>query len=196
MGDDGLILFLKQSNIQALRSIGCEDRWIRKKLEDGERFRLGVFYRSDKLVPTTWDGVLSLIDKYYPKSISIKIGRHADALKRISFDEIEACARLSHLQGASYFDINELVVNGYSTDTRFMSEERFLECQGTLGECCGFLYNRLGLSCLFDASSFNKDSSGQLCVREYLQPNAPVRDLPGFRYLDLAIDTADFMPDA
>ena len=50
MGGDGLILFLKQSNIEALRSIGFEDRWIRKKLEDGERFRLGIFCRSDECV--------------------------------------------------------------------------------------------------------------------------------------------------
>ncbi len=31
IGDDGLTLFLTQSNIQALCSIGLEDRWIRKK---------------------------------------------------------------------------------------------------------------------------------------------------------------------
>ncbi len=95
MRSDGLILFLKQSNIQAFRSIGFEDRWMRKKLEKGERFRLGVFYNSDQCVPTTWDGVLSLVDNYYPKSISMKIWRHADALKRMSFDEIEARARSS-----------------------------------------------------------------------------------------------------
>jgi hypothetical protein len=53
MGGDGLILFLKQSNIQALRSLGGEDRWIRKRLEIGRHFRLGVFYRSDQCVPGT-----------------------------------------------------------------------------------------------------------------------------------------------
>ncbi len=73
MSADGLIIFRKKSNIQALRSIGCEDRWIRKKLEDGEHFRLGIFYRSDKCVQATWDGILSLIDKCYSKSISTKI---------------------------------------------------------------------------------------------------------------------------
>ena len=196
MGGDGLILFLKQSNIQALRSLGAEDRWIRKRLEMGRRFRLGVFYRSDQCVPGTWDGILSLIDNYYPKAISTKIWWHADALKRMSFDEIDARARLSYLQGASYFDVSELSVNGYPSDPRFMSEERFLECEGTLEECRGFLYNRLDITRLFDGSGYTKDSSGQLHVREYLQPNVPVRELPGFRYLDLAIDSGDLMPDA
>ena len=198
MGGDGLILFLKHSNIQALRSIGVEDQWIRKRLEIGRRFRLGVFYKSDQCVPGTWDGVLSLVDNYYPKAISVKICRHAYALKRMSFDEIEARARFSYLQGASYFDISELSVNGYTStsDPRYMSEERFLECEGTLEECRGFLYNRLDLNRLFDGSGFTKDSSGQLHVREYLQPNVPVRELPGFRYLDLAIDSGDLMPDA
>jgi hypothetical protein len=196
MGADGLILFLKQSNIQALRSIGFEDRWIRKKLEDGEHLRLGIFNRSEKCVPATWDGILSLIDKHYPKSISSKIWQHADALKRLSFDEIEDRARLSYLEGASYFDVNELAINGCSTDPRFMSEERFLECEGTLEESRGFLYNRLGLSRLFDGSGFSMHSNGELCAQEYLQPNVPVREIPGFRYLDLAIDSADLMPDA
>ena len=196
MGGDGLILFLKQSNIHAIRSIGFEDRWIRKKLEDGEHLRLGIFYRSDQCVPATWDGILSLVDKHYPKSISSKILQYENALKTMSFDEIEDRARLSYLQGASYFDFDELSINGYSTDPRFMSEERFVACEGTLEESRGFLYNRLGLSRLFDGSGFSKHSGGQLCVREYLQPNVPVRNLPGFRYLDLTVDTADLIPNA
>ncbi|CAF3800376.1 unnamed protein product [Rotaria sp. Silwood1] len=196
MGDDGLSLFLVQSNLEALRSIGCEDKWIRRKLENGEYFQLGIFYRSPECLLATWDGVLSLIDIYYPKSISAKIRRHEKALKQMSFDEIEARARLSYLHGATYFDINELAVNGNSADPRFMSEERFLECEGTLEESRGFLYNRLGLAKLFDGSGFTKNSSGQLGVREYLQPNIPVRDIPGFRYLNLPIDTTDLMPDS
>jgi hypothetical protein len=190
MGGDGLILFLKQSNIQALCSIGSNPRGIRKKLEYGQHFRLGVFYNSDQCVPTTWDGVFSLIDNYYPKTISMKICRHRDALKRMSFDEIEDRARSSYLHGAFYSEINQL-----TDDPRFMSEERFLECEGTLEESRGFLYSRLGLSRLFDGSGFTKDVNGQLYAREYLQLNMPVRDLPGFRYLDLAIDSADLIPD-
>lgn len=68
------------------------------KLEDGEHFRLGIFYRSDPGVSATWDGILSLIDKCYSKSISTKIYQHVNTLKRMSFDEIEARARLSYLQ--------------------------------------------------------------------------------------------------
>lgn len=196
MGGDGLALFLKHSNLEALRSIGCEDRWIRKKLEDGEYFRLGIFYRSDKCVPATWDGVLSLVDSSYPSPISVKIRQQEDMLKQMSFDEIEAHARLSYLRGASYFDVNESAIGGHSTDPRFMSEERFLKCEGTLEESRGFLYNRLGMSRLFDGSGFTKDSDGRLFVREYLQSNTPVRDIPGFRYLDLPIDIADLTSDA
>jgi hypothetical protein len=196
MGGDGLNLFLKQSNVRALRSIGCEDRWIRKRLELGRRFRLGVFYRSDQCIPATWDGILSLIEKYYSKSISTKICQHADAFKSMSFDEIEARARLSYLQGVSYFDVSELLVNGFANDPRFMTEERFMACEGTLEESRGFLYNRIALTGLYDGSGFTKDSTGQLHVREYLQLNLPVRDLPGFRYLDISIDTNDLMPDA
>jgi hypothetical protein len=58
------------------------------------------------------------------------------------------------------------------------------------------LYNRLGLSRLFDGNGFTKGLNGRLFVREYLQPNVPVRDIAGFRYMDLPIDKADLMPDA
>ena len=196
VGGDGLSLFLKQSNIQMLRSIGLDDRWVRKRLEMGRRFRLGVFYKSDQCVLATWDGVLSMIDKYYPKSISSKILQHADAFKSMSFDQIEARARLSFLQGASYGEVSELPINGYLNDPRYMTEERFLTCEGTLEESRGFLFNSLCLTELYDGSGFTKDSNGQLHMREYLQLNVPVRDLPGFRYLDIPIDINDFMSDA
>lgn len=191
MGGDGLILFLKYSNVNALRAIGFEDRWMRTKLESGNRFRLGIFYQSDQCVPGTWDGILSVIDKHYPKSISMKVFQHGTALKETSFDEIETRARLSYLRGDSYYHVDTC-----RNDTRYMTDERFSECEGTLEECRGFLYHRLCLTGLFDGSGFTKDESGKLHVREYLQLNAPVRDIPGFRYLDIAIDSADLLPDA
>ena len=95
MDGDGLIRFLIQTNIEALRAIGFEDQWMQMKLEDGERFRLGIFYRSDQYVLGTWDGIFSLIDNYYSKPISMKICQYRDALKQMSFDETETRARLS-----------------------------------------------------------------------------------------------------
>ena len=195
-GGDGLKLFLKQSNIEILRSVGWQERGIRKKLEKGGRFRLGVFYRSDQRVPATWDGIFSLIDQHYPKSISSKILQHIDALKSMTFDEIEARARLSYLQGAAYFQVNDLPSNGFFNDPRFMTEERFSLCEGTLEQSRGFLYNAVGLTRLYDGSGFTKDSTGKLHIREYLQLNLPVRDLPRFRYLDLSFDINDLLPDA
>ena len=196
IGDDGLTLFLTQSNLQVLRSLGFEDRSIRKKLEDGKHFLLCVFHRSDNWIPATWDGVLSLVDYHYSNTVSSKIRRHVDALKQMSFDEIETRARLSYLAGASYSDVTQLVIDGNTSDPRFMSEERFSECEGTLEESRGFLYNRLGLSRLFDGSGFTKDPYGQLIVREYLQPNVPVQDIAGFQYLNLPIDATELAPDA
>lgn len=81
-------------------------------LENDEHFRLGIFYRTDEYVPNKWDGVLSLVDSHYSKSISMKICQHRDAFKQMSFDEIETRARLSYLQGASYFDVDILSING------------------------------------------------------------------------------------
>lgn len=196
MGGDGLSLFLKQSNVQALRSLGFEDRWIRKRLEMGRHFRLGVFYKSDQCILATWDGILSQIDKCFPKSISTKICQHADALKSMSFAEIEDRARLSYLQEASYYDVSQLPVNGFVNDPRYMTEERFMACEGTLEESRGFLYNTVALSDLYDGSGFTKDSTGKLHVKEYIQLNSPVRDLPGFRYLNISIDSNDLIPDA
>ena len=156
IGGDGLDLFLKQSNVEALRAIGCEDRLIRKRLEEGRHYRLGVFYRSEHCIPATWDGVLALIDKYYSKSISTKICQHADAFKSMTFNEIEARAKSSYLKGKCYFDVNEMCVNGVATDPCYMTEERFLACEGTLEESRGFLYNRLAFTGLFDGKWIHK----------------------------------------
>lgn len=196
MGADGLLRFLTQSNLDALRSLGCEDRWIRRKLEYGEHFRLGIFYRSEQCVLATWDGIFSLIDQHYSDNISKKIRNNSQLLRDTNFDEIEKRARSSYLNGATYFEINEASINGYSTDPRFMSEERFSECEGTLEESRGFLYNRLGLSKLFDGSGFTKDAYGRLVVREYLQPNVPVREISEFYYLNLPITLDDLNLDS
>jgi len=196
MGADGLILFLREpSNLQVLHSLGFEDVWIRKRLEDGEKFRLGIFPQSDQCVPATWDGIMTLIDRYYSNNISNKVRQHIETLKQMTYDEIEARARLSYLNGASYFDVNELAIDGCSNDPRFMSDERFAECKGTLEQTRGFLYNRLGLSAFYDGSGFTKDKHGQLAVREYMQLNIPVRDISGFRYLNLPIDDNELTPD-
>ncbi len=135
----------------------------------------------------TWDGVFSLIDNYYPKPISMKICQYRDAFKQMSFDEIETRARLSYLQGASYFDVDNLSINGCSTDPRFMSEERLLESEGTLEECRGFLYNQLCVSDLFD-ERIRRDNymSENIYNLMYLSKN----------FLDFDIDSADLMPDA
>jgi hypothetical protein len=112
----------------------------------------------------------------------------------MTFNEIEARARLSYLQGASYFDVSQLPANGSANDPRFMTEERFMACEGTLEESRGFLYHRMCFTGLFDGSGFTKDSNGQLHVKEYLQFNLPVRDLPGFRHLNISIDTNQRCP--
>ena len=193
LGGDGLDLFLKKSNIEALRSIGCEDRFIRKKLEDGRHYRLGIFYKSEQCALATWDEALSLIDRYYSKSFSTKICQHKDAFKSMTFDEIEARAKSSYLNGKTYFKVNEEgTVLGYP----YMTDDVFSACEGTLEEARGFLYNRLGFTGLFDGSGYTKDSAGQLHVKEYLQLNLPVRDIPGFRYLHIPIDMNDLHPDA
>ena len=46
---------------QRLLRLGYEERWIAKKLADGERFRLALFPAQGHIISATWDGVFTIV---------------------------------------------------------------------------------------------------------------------------------------
>ena len=90
--------------LERLRSLGFNDFWVRKKLADGERFRLALFPRASAFA-ATWDGIMSLVREHYPQRLADKVTQHETSLRSERFEAIQAQA--GFLRGASYFEINE-----------------------------------------------------------------------------------------
>lgn len=186
--EDGCLVFLEENPVDALRSLGYEDKFIAKKLDNRELFRMGIWARNYTVAKqATWDGIFDLVKSSFPEVAPIVL-RHADALKTRSFDDIEAEAKAGFLRGASYFDINEAAVKGFSPDERYVTAERLLASKGGLPEVRGFLYNRMGLSRLFDGKGYTKNEVTSIHLKEFLVRNCAVDSIPGFRYVDLKID--------
>ena len=198
MAGDGLAVFLNEPRlIDAMRTLGWEDRWIRRKLEDGKVFKLGVFPLRGSATPATWDGVIEMIGMAFPESVADKVRRHAAALRSTAFETIEAEARKpGGFLGpdSTYFDVNETKTSpGKSDDPRFMSEARFAEAgvAGTLYEARGFLYQCLSLNPLFDGNGYTKTESGERGIKEYLVVNQRVAEMRLHRYIDMPVTLAD-----
>ena len=53
--------------LERLLRLGYEERWIAKKLADGERFRLALFPSRGYIIPATWDGVFTTVQQAFPE---------------------------------------------------------------------------------------------------------------------------------
>jgi hypothetical protein len=53
--------------LERLLRLGYEERWIAKKLADGESFRLALFPSRGHITPATWDGVFSTVQQTFPE---------------------------------------------------------------------------------------------------------------------------------
>lgn len=202
VGDDGIRMLLGGQRhgsagafvLERLRSLGFNDFWVRKKLADGERFRLALFPRASAFA-ATWDGIMSLVREHYPQRLADKVTQHETSLRSERFEAIQAQA--GFLRGASYFEINEAAAHGVSDDTRYIDTARLGsdDVEGTLGEVRGWLYFVLGCSDLFDGEGWTRDASGRRVVREYLMPNRFVDDFDAFEWVDLPL-ALDDLPGA
>ena len=52
---------------ERLLRLGYEERWIAKKVADGQRFRLALFPARGHVTPATWDGVFSTVQQTFPE---------------------------------------------------------------------------------------------------------------------------------
>lgn len=194
IAEDGLRMLLSQATILAsFRRLGFTDSWVRAKLENGERFRLAVFPRTQAVL-ATWDGIISIASEHYPASVRDKVLSCAEALRTTPFAAIEVRAKSTYLDGSTYFEINEAAVGGRSDDPRYIDTPRLAsdDVIGTLEEVRGWLYHVLGCSELFDGAGWTKDADGHHVVREYLVHNRPVADFgEAFSWIDLPIRRED-----
>jgi hypothetical protein len=195
VAEDGIKMLLggaggRRSLPARLRNLGLQDEWISRKLQGGECFRLALF-PADDAEPATWDGVVRIVRRTYPE-ISYKVEQSIPELRSTPFAQIEARAQQGFLNGARYFEINEMEREERSADPRFIDAARLAAREGTLEEVRGFLYFVLGCSELFDGGGRTKHADGSLVVLEYLTRNRKVSEFGGrFAWIELPLEMSD-----
>ena len=178
IGHDGLekIIGLTTREI-ILGIVSWEPKYLRRRLEEGYKFKLAVFSDPKTVRLATWDQVLRLVAETYP-TVAMKLMIYSAQLKEMSFGLIEETAG---------FNFSEVSKNGLQ-DSRFMTLKRFEACPGGLADTRAFLYFSLQLREEFVGDGLTKARNGYSRVKEYIMPNQHLSELGDHVLIDLEID--------
>ncbi len=174
MGPDGLEKLLGKESYDMLVKIGYEKDYIQRKLNEGNKFKLVIFEEGGEADIATWDNVINLVSKTYPK-ISNKLHDHIENLKNTSFESIENEAK---------FDFSEIDKLG-KEDQRFMTYERYIESPNSLVAARAFLYFTVHLRELFSGDGYTYTSDGKKGLTEYIVLNRKISELGPHIMIDI-----------
>jgi nicotinamidase-related amidase len=176
VGSDGLQKLLGKTGHDMLVEIGYESDYIRRKVGEGNRFKLVVFPDGSPARLATWDNVAAIVEEIYPDVAPI-LRLHMSELSNMTFDKIEALAG---------FDFSEVDKNG-KADPRYMTHERFRNSAGTLVNTRAFLYFTLHLRELYTGDGYTKTHDGRRGLMEYIVPNRPLSEFDGIEVVDIQV---------
>lgn len=176
MGPDGLEKLAGKTPYEMLIEIGYDVDYLKRKVAEGNKFKLLVFKSGASADLATWDNVIRITSDAYP-DVAGKLSRNARVLMTTAFADIENQAG---------FDFSAVDAVGES-DSRYMTIERFRACAGTLAEARAFLYYTVHLRELYSGDGYTYTNSGVQCLTEYITVNQKVSDLGEQAILDLDI---------
>lgn len=176
MGPDGLEQLCGKSVRYILASIGKDTQWMRNRLNAGYKFKLFLFPEME-VVQATWDGVFRLIREIYPEAWP-HVEPHTKALSQLSWTELQS--------NFSDFDIAEAYERGTEYHV-FMTLERYLQSNRSLGYTRAFLFHEIGLSSLFHGDGFTRTEDGRIGVKEFMVANQLLTSLKESAVVDLHI---------
>lgn len=159
----------------AVAALGYPPVYIKRKLEQGFRFRLALFERPDGPVRlATWSHAIEAVCEAYPE-LAMMIRRQAGLLATSSSEDIDCLAGFSL----------EAVDEAGPSDPRFMTLERLAASGGSFVEVRSFLYHTVRLNGLFTGDGRTMTASGMPGVREYIIANRPIDTLRSLEIVDL-----------
>ena len=123
-GPEALPSFLGKSAREICLQLGFGEAWLSAKVADGKLFKLAIFpAESADCQLATWDGVQTLLERFYPEVWADKIAPHYPRIRTVPFAELEAEA------GYSMLKVNLVGrdhATGESADDRYISLQRLL----------------------------------------------------------------------
>ena len=163
LGEDGLDALVGKSRLQMLEMVGYTPAYIRRKVDEGSRFKLVVF-RQEQADLATWDNAVRLTGEAYPEA-ETRLRRQLPALRSTSFEM------------GSWADVDRMGPG----DPRFVTLDRYLTGPDSAAAARAFLYFTVHLRELFQGDGRTHPGG----LREYLTLDRPLTELGDYRLLDL-----------
>ncbi len=150
------------------------------------QFKLVIFPAFEEAVLATWGNILDMVCQEYPRVASL-IQRHRVLLtqspSRLSFSWFE------DQRGYKWGDVCEVG----KSDSRFMTQERLLQNEGSLVDVREFLYHSAHLRELFSGDGWLYDKDGNRRERELVVRNQFIKNLGDYRLIDLDVRIPSFV---
>lgn len=162
LGEDGLDALVGRSTLQMLELVGYTPAYIRRKLDEGSRFKLVVF-RRDQAELATWENAVRLTGEAYPAA-SARLRGQLPTLRSTSF-ALEGWAEVDRMGPA---------------DPRFVTLERYLAGPDNAAAARAFLYFTGHLRELFRGDG--RTAGG---LSEFLMVDRALTELGEYRLIDL-----------
>merc|ERR1712232_1237701 len=181
LGPLGLVDMIRATDgFEMLQLIGYDEAYIRRKVGEGERFKLVVAsVDSQSGVRATWDNMLNMVQQAYPE-LGPKIEVHRDALKNYTYEEI--CS----LPGG--FDIAEAQASCPTGPNCYDSPERLAVSEGSLVQVRAFLLHTLNLNSLYSGDGWTYQEDGTRTNPEYGALNRNLTLISNRLVIDLCVE--------
>jgi hypothetical protein len=163
LGPDGLQSLLGKTGEEMLIEIGYEKDYIKRKVDEGNSFKLVIFPEGDEAGKAYWFEVLRFVSKAYP-AIRKRIQKYLVQLRLSSFEKFEKEA------GFIFSEVDKIG----KEDDRFMTYDRYINSEDTLLNLRSFLYFTVHLRELFTGNGYTKTYDGKKGLSEYIAENKKI----------------------
>ncbi len=158
MDQSGLASIAGKQGDPLLYALGYTEDYVRSLRSSGTKFRLVIFSKNENVVPATWENLQKIAADAYPNGpVALLFARYSDALKSISFLEIEKQAPLTFAELSSLS----------RTDPRHIRLDK-LTPESELWEFRAFLYNEFRVTELYSGDGYTVLPDGTRGLAEYI----------------------------
>jgi hypothetical protein len=177
LGVDGLEKILGKSGYEILIELGYLPEIIKTQVELGIKFKLFLTPSFGGFKLANWDNVIEMVSIAYFYA-GPRLRAVLPQLKKLEYSQIET------LLG---YSLGKVFKNGRG-DSRFMTYNRYMKAEPTVGNARAFLYHSCFLYELFTGNGYTKlHGNGQRGIKEYVGRNCGLDVFSRHQLVDLNV---------